>query len=128
LKVLIKLQTHGLTFCFNLLFTNPTMNRSTALICVAGAFAVIWGLTYHGVIFTAFFAPKFEDVRRKTFENSRSFQGGTLKELRDMQFAYVKADPTHRAGLAYLIRQRADDYQGQLPQDLANFLNTLPTQ
>jgi hypothetical protein len=34
----------------------------------------------------------------------------------------------HRAGLAHLIRQRADDYQGQLPQDLANFLNTLLTQ
>ena len=45
-----------------------------------------------------------------------------------MQFDYVKADPAHRAGLAYLIRQRADDYQGQLPQDLADFLNTLPTQ
>jgi hypothetical protein len=104
------------------------MKRSTAIVCAVGTFAVIWGLTYHGVIFSGFFAPKFEDVRRKTFENSRSFQSGTLKELRDMQFEYVKADPTHRAALAYLIRQRADDYQGQLPQDLADFLNTLPTQ
>ena len=39
-----------------------------ALVGVVGIFALIWGLTYHELIFTAFFAPKFENVRHRAAE------------------------------------------------------------
>ena len=101
------------------------------LLAIAGGVvalgALTWGLTYHDLIFTSFFAPKFEDIRRNTFERSKSFQTGAVQELQNMQFEYIKADPAHKAALADIIRHRAVEVPADaMPTDLQSFISNLP--
>ena len=88
--------------------------------------AVTWGVAYHDLIFTSFFAPKFENVRRNTFEQSKSFRTGAVQELQNMQFEYIKAAPEHKKALADIIRHRATEIPiDAMPADLSAFVNTL---
>lgn len=94
---------------------------------VIGLGALTWGVAYHELIFTSFFTPKFENVRRQTFEQSKSFRDGSIQELQNMQFEYIKADPTHKKALADVIRHRATEIPvGAMPSDLQSFISNLP--
>lgn len=94
---------------------------------VIGFGALTWGLTYHDLLFTAFFAPKYENVRRNTFEQSKSFRTGAVQELQNMQFEYIKAAPEHKAALADVIRHRAAEVPADaMPSDLQSFISNLP--
>lgn len=89
--------------------------------------AVTWGVAYHDLIFTSFFAPKFENVRRNTFEQSKSFRTGAVQELQNMQFEYIKAAPEHKKALADIIRHRAIEVPADaMPTDLQSFISNLP--
>jgi hypothetical protein len=100
------------------------------LAIVGGVFtlgAVTWGLAYHDLLFTSFFAPKYENVRRNTFEQSKSFRTGAIQELQNMQFEYIKAAPEHRVALADVIRHRALEVPADaMPTDLQSFISNLP--
>jgi len=92
-----------------------------------GGIAIIWGAAYHDLIFTSYFAPKYENVRRKTFEQTKSFRDGSVQELQNMQFEYIKADPAHKKALADLIRHRAAEVPADaMPSDLQSFISNLP--
>jgi hypothetical protein len=94
---------------------------------VVGVGALGWGLTYHDLIFTSFFAPKFEDVRRNTFERSKSFRTGAVQELENMRFEYIKSAPEHKKALADIIRHRATEVpEDAMPTDLQSFISNLP--
>lgn len=94
---------------------------------VVGIGAFVWGVAYHDLLFTAFFAPKYENVRRNTFEQSKSFRTGAIQELQNMQFEYIKASPEHKAALADIIRHRAAEVPADaMPTDLQNFISNLP--
>ena len=94
---------------------------------VVGLGALTWGIAYHELIFTAFFAPKFENVRRNTFEQSKSFQTGAVQELQNMQFEYIKAAPEHKKALSDVIRHRAVEVPADaMPSDLQSFISNLP--
>jgi hypothetical protein len=94
---------------------------------VAAVGALGWSVTYHELIFQSFFNPKFEDVRRNTFERSKSFQTGAVQELQNMQFEYIKASPEHKKALADIIRHRATEVpEDAMPQDLQSFISNLP--
>jgi|TARA_B100001175_G_scaffold158409_1_gene134193 hypothetical protein len=94
---------------------------------VVGLGALIWGLAYHGVIFTSVFAPQYENVRRKTFEQSKSFRTGAIQELQNMQFEYIKASPEHKVALASIIRHRAAEVPADaMPIELQSFISNLP--
>lgn len=94
---------------------------------VVGVGALVWGLAYHDLIFTSFFAPKYENVRRKTFEQSKSFQTGAVQELQNMQFEYIKASPELKVALADIIRHRAAEVPADaMPTDLQSFISNLP--
>jgi hypothetical protein len=93
---------------------------------VIGLGALGWGVTYHELIFQSFFNPKFEDVRRNTFERSKSFRTGAVQELENMRFEYIKAAPEHKKALADIIRHRAIEIPiDAMPADLSAFVNTL---
>ena len=99
---------------------------ATTVATVAVAGVVIWGLTYQVLVYTGYFAPKFENVRRKTFENSKSFRDGSIQELENMQFEYLRSDAEHKLALKSLIIHRAATVpQDALPQDLYNFIQSL---
>jgi hypothetical protein len=94
---------------------------------VIGLGAFTWGIAYHDLIFTSFFGPKFEDVRRNTFEHSKSFRTGAVQELQNMQFEYIRSDAEHKAALADIIRHRAVEVPvDAMPSDLQSFISNLP--
>ncbi|OHA58498.1 MAG: hypothetical protein A2571_01845 [Candidatus Vogelbacteria bacterium RIFOXYD1_FULL_44_32] len=72
------------------------------------------------------FAPKYEQVRRETFEQSKAYNQGMIQELQNMQFQYVKAEPAHQKALASIILHRAADYpEESMPPDLRDFIKGL---
>jgi hypothetical protein len=76
-----------------------------------------------------FFAPKYEQVRRETFEQSKAYNQGMIQELQNMQFEYIKADAEHRDALASIILHRAADYdEERMPADLRDFIHKLKGQ
>ena len=105
----------------------PILTIFGVVVGIAGAGAIGWGLTYHDLIFTSFFAPKFENIRRNTFEQSKSFRTGAVQELQNMQFEYIKASPEHKKALADIIRHRATEVPADaMPSDLQSFISNLP--
>lgn len=97
------------------------------ILAILGGVALLWGIAYHQLIFTAFFGPKFENVRRNTFEQSKSFRTGAVQELQNMQFEYIKASPEHKVALADIIRHRAAEVPADaMPTDLQSFISNLP--
>lgn len=86
------------------------------------------GAAVHGSQFFLFklFAPAMEDARRETFENSKAYNQGTVQELQNMQFEYIKAAPEHKAALAAVILHRAADYpEDQMPSALRSFVQSI---
>ena len=74
------------------------------------------------------FAPKYEQVRRETFEQSKAYNQGMVQELQNMQFEYIKADEAHKAALASVILHRAADFNmsdSRVPSDLRQFVAEL---
>ena len=95
---------------------------------VVGFGALIWGVAYHDLIFTSFFAPKYENVRRNTFEQSKSFRTGAVTELQNMQFEYIRSDAAHKVALKDIIIHRSAEVpEDAMPQDLYNFIQSLKT-
>ena len=93
---------------------------------VIGFGALTWGIAYHDLIFTSFFAPKYENVRRKTFEQSKSFRTGAVTELQNMQFEYIRSDAEHKVALKDIIIHRSAEVpEDAMPQDLYNFIQGL---
>jgi hypothetical protein len=104
----------------------PLLAILGTVVGVAAVGALGWGVTYHELIFQSFFNPKFEDVRRNTFERSKSFRDGSVTELQNMRFEYIKASPEHKKALADIIRHRATEVpEDAMPTDLSTFVNTL---
>jgi hypothetical protein len=88
-----------------------------------------WAIQGNGFFMYKVFAPKYEQVRRETFEQSKAYNQGMVQELQNMQFEYVKADKEHQAALASVILHRAADYdESKLPADLRAFIADLKRQ
>lgn len=101
-----------------------------AVLSVLGSLVLVLGLVWiaQGNDFFLYkvFAPKYEQVRRETFEQSKAYNQGMVQELQNMQFEYVKASPEQQKALASIILHRAADYDvNKLPPDLAEFINQL---
>lgn len=111
------------------------MKTSHVIASIIGGIIVLLGLTwlFQGNDFFLYktFAPKYEQVRRETFEQSKAFNQGMIQELQNMQFEYVKAAPEHKAALASVILHRTADFDLEQPQvsaDLRAFIADLRKQ
>lgn len=103
---------------------------SRLILACIGVLFVLVGLTWasagHDLLFTRFFEPKREAVRRETFEQSKAYIDGMVKELQAMQFEYVKADKAHKAALGSIILNRVAGFdENHLPADLYVFIKGL---
>jgi hypothetical protein len=88
--------------------------------------ALMWLFQGSDFFMYKFWAPKYENVRRQVFEQTKSYNQGMIQELQNMQFEYYQADKEHRAALAFIILHRAADYdESRLPSDLRQFIQTL---
>jgi hypothetical protein len=100
-----------------------------AITAIAILLALGWLFTGNDFFLYKVFAPKYEQVRRETFEQSKAYVQGNLQELRAMQLQYVQASPEHQAALRAVILHRTADFPAdKLPADLATFIQTLKNQ
>lgn len=108
------------------------MKASHVIGLILAFFVMMFGLTWlaQGNDFFMYkvFAPKYEAVRRDTFEQSKAYNQGMVQELQNMQFQYVQADADGKAALADVILHRAADYNmndPRVPSDLRRFVEEL---
>jgi predicted restriction endonuclease len=96
------------------------------VLAIAAALGLTWLVQGNDFFLYKTFAPKYEDVRRETFEHSKAFNQGMIQELQNMQFEYIKADEKHQDALASIILHRVADYDiEKLPADLKKFVEEL---
>lgn len=97
-----------------------------ALATIVALLALTWIVQGNEFFLTKVFAPKYEEVRRETFEQSKAYNQGMIQELQNMQFEYAKATPEQQKALASVILHRAADYDSsKLPTDLREFIDHL---
>lgn len=73
------------------------------------------------------FAPKREETRRVTFEQSKAFNDGVSQDINKFRGDYALADSTGKKMIAQVIRHRLAGYDtNKLSPDLQSFVNSLP--
>jgi hypothetical protein len=90
-------------------------------------FATIFGLNYLGYANFAFFAPRYEAVRRDVMINSRAYDEGTKRELYRLQLQYQQAKTdAERDTIASAARHEFQIFpQDRLPSDLRAFMSQI---
>jgi len=109
------------------------MNKLHIIYTACGllAFAIFigiisWSCRAHNLAQEKYFAPKEADVNRETFEHSKAFRDGTIRDLQDMQRDYIKGDDSQRQALRSIILHRAAEIDTDaLPHDLRLFINSI---
>lgn len=103
------------------------MNWVKGLFIAIIAIIVVVGLTFGGLQFYKFFAPRYEKARRVVFENTRSYKQAKLQELAKYRLEYLKSDSEGvRQAIASTIRHRFADYdRKELPYELSEFLREI---
>lgn len=87
--------------------------------------SVLRGMGFHGAAYNKYVGGALEDPRHSVFKNSQSYNDGMVTELQNMRFEYLRALPEQKEMLAGVIRHRAATFQGDMPYDLRNFINSL---
>jgi hypothetical protein len=89
--------------------------------------SAVFGLNYFGYINIAFFAPKYEDIRRSVMINSRSYDEGAQRELYRLKSQYQQAKTDEeKAILAASAKHEFSIYpKDRLPPDLLTFLSQI---
>lgn len=98
------------------------------ILAILGFLALGWVIQGNNFFLYKAFAPKYEQVRRETFEQSKAFNQGMIQELQNMQFEYVRANDEQKTALADIILHRVADFdlnQPQVPTDLRTFVAEL---
>lgn len=102
---------------------------TTFFLSIIAVCALMWAVQGSDFFLYKVFAPKYEQVRRETFEQSKAYNQGMIQELQNMQFEYIKAEPAQKSALASIILHRSADYDpDKLPADLRSFIADLKNQ
>jgi hypothetical protein len=92
-------------------------------VAVVGLLGATWAIQGNHFFLYQFFAPKYEQVRRETFEQSKAYRQGSVQELQNMQLEWAKATPEQRVALGSVIVQRTADFDPEaMPPDLRRFV------
>lgn len=88
---------------------------------------VIFGVFYGGYLLTAFFAPRYEAIRRDVMIESRAYSESSVRELYRLREQYINAssDDARSALRSMVLHEFAIFPQDRLPPDLQTFYATL---
>jgi hypothetical protein len=96
------------------------------LLGIVALFGLTWAIQGNQFFLYKVFAPQMEEARREVFENTKSYQQGTIQNLRRMQEEYVTADTQHQGALASIILHTAADFpEADMPADIKAFVSEL---
>ncbi len=91
-----------------------------------GTMALGFILNGYGLISYQFFGPKFENVRRQVFEQTRSYNEAKVQDLAKYRLEYLRADSEDRGALKSTIIMMFANYPKEdLPTELQEFMREL---
>jgi hypothetical protein len=97
-----------------------------AIVGIIALIALAFALKLGGLEWDRFFKPKEEDVRRETFEKTKSFNEAKLQDLAKYKLQYERAEQSDKEALASTIRHMFADYDAKkLPEGLKSFLTEI---
>jgi hypothetical protein len=94
---------------------------------IIALFLLIWIVQGNDFFMFKVFAPKYEEVRRETYEQSTAYIQGTIQELERLQVEYETAPNTsNKETIANMIIKRASGFpEDRMPERLKIFINKL---
>jgi len=94
-------------------------------VLLTGAIAVgVFAVAGYGLFFQGFFAPRFENIRRQTFENSQSYNDGMIQQLQSYYVEYQRTDEKGKEAIRSVVSHQYASYPvGRLPSHLQSFVN-----
>jgi hypothetical protein len=109
---------------------NPGLGTILGWVAVAALaiMALTWAFQGNDFFLYKAFAPKYEEVRRQTFEESKAYNQGMIQELQNMQIQYGQANDAQKATLAGVILHRTADFNmddPRVPATLRDFVKEL---
>lgn len=88
--------------------------------------ALVFGIPFLGLQVMRMFGTQIESAKTDIYRENKSYVEGTVRDLRELQVDYVKADDSQKEALAGLILHRAGELDWErLPNDVRRFLNEL---
>lgn len=92
------------------------------ILCLIIILGVVWISQGADFFLYKVFAPKYEQVRRNTFEQSRAFNEGERQHLASIQAQFATATPEQQHALANLVMQNYAAYDvSKLTPQLQDF-------
>lgn len=87
---------------------------------------IAWLVTAGNFSIFSYFAPRYENVRRNTFEQSQAYNQGMTQEVLDFQRQYITATPSQKEALADVILHKTASYDlSKLPASSRQFIEKL---
>lgn len=80
------------------------------ILCLALLLGTVWLFQGSDFFMYKVFAPKYEQVRRNTFEQSRAFNEGERQHLASIQAQFATSTPEQQHALANLVMQNYAAY------------------
>ena len=77
-----------------------------AAVGLAGVCAIGFGLNAFGLASFGFFAPKYEQVRRTTFEQSQAYVEGQRRDIQNLRMDWLEATGDRKAAIRSVALQR----------------------
>ena len=95
------------------------------ILCIVALVLLDFGGEYYSLWSFGFFAPKYENVKRQVFENTKSYREGKRQEVVKDKFEYDKSDDIHvkNAIKAHVRQSFSDVNYDDYPPELINFIN-----
>lgn len=91
---------------------------------IIGLILLTFILSEAGLIHYQFFAPKYEDARRKTFENTQSYVQGKIQDLSSYKLQFDKAkEPADKEAIKSVVSTQFANFDiDKCPDGLKPFL------
>ena len=104
--------------------TGGCLGVIVALACIVG---LGWFVAGNDLVMKQFFAPKYEEGKRATFEISKEYQHSTIQELYKMQTEYLKStDEDFKKAIAKRALYLSSEFnKDNLPDDLREWIFTI---
>jgi hypothetical protein len=101
--------------------------KTKVILIFIGFIILVLALDYSSILWEGFIGPKRQDVRRKIFKETRSYNEAKLQELLKYRKEYLMSkDEVEKSVLASTIRHAFAEYdESKLPYDLKQFLKEI---
>jgi len=85
-----------------------------AVICIVAVIVIAFVAEYGGLQWTRFFKPRYQNVEREVFENTKSYTHGAIQDLAKYYDEYNKADSLEsKTTIAAVVKTRFAEFDAK---------------